>query len=184
MIMNEENRTVTLAQKAKREVKEYAFLSAYLYVCFGAILLYKMAILGSQGVEFLLFGIPAIKALILGKFILLGQAVRLGERSGSSRLISVVAYKAVLYLALLIFMSLIEECVVGLFHSRSVSAVLTDIAGRLPELIATSAIMLLILIPYLASRELDVALGKGRLWGLLFDHRDAAQVQRLKVLKG
>lgn len=162
---------MTFAQKAKLEIKEYAFLSAYLYVCFAAILLYKMAILGGQGVEFLVFGIPAIKALILGKFILLGQAIRLGERSGSSRLVSVVAYKAVLYLGLLLVMSLIEECVVGFLHGRTFSVVLTDIADRLPELMAMSAIMLLILIPYLASRELDVALGKGRLWSLLFEHR-------------
>jgi hypothetical protein len=179
MIVNEDRQAMTFVQKAKVEIKEYAFLSAYLYVCFAVILLYKMAILGGQGVEFLLFGIPAIKALILGKFILLAQVIRLGKRYESSRLVSVVAYKAVLYLAMLLVLSLIEECVVGFFHGRPLLAVLTDIAGRLPELLAMSAIMLLILIPYLASRELDVVLGKGRLWSLFFEHRGMRQADTM-----
>ncbi|MQW80804.1 hypothetical protein GHL59_07825 [Sinorhizobium meliloti] len=33
-------------------------------------------------------------------------------------------------------------------------------------------VMLLILIPYLASREFAVALGEGRLWDLLLEYRD------------
>jgi hypothetical protein len=171
MNANENGQATTILQRAKHEIKEYAFLCAYLYVCFAVILLYKMAVLGSQGVEFLVFGIPAIKALILGKFILLGHTIGLGERSGSSRLVGVVAYKAALYLSLILVMSLAEECVVGFVHGRALSVVIGDIASRLPELLAMSAIMLLILIPYLASRELGVALGKGRLWSLFFEHR-------------
>ncbi|MBY3233780.1 hypothetical protein [Rhizobium laguerreae] len=172
MNANENGQATTILQRAKHEIKEYAFLCAYLYVCFAAILLYKMAVLGSQGVEFLVFGIPAIKALILGKFILLGHTIGLGERSGSSRLVGVVAYKAALYLSLILVMSLAEECVVGFVHGRALSVVIADIASRLPELLAMSAIMLLILIPYLASRELGVVLGKGRLWSLFFEHRE------------
>ncbi|WP_081160258.1 hypothetical protein [Ensifer aridi] len=165
--------TATIAQRAKRELKEYALLSAYLYVCFGALVLYKMAILGSQGVHFSAFGVPAIKALILGKFILLGHAVKLGERYGRLRLVSVIAYKSVLYLLLLVVLSIVEEAIVGLSNGRTIAVTLAEIGGgKLPELLATSVVMLLILIPYLASREFAVALGEGRLWDLLFDYRD------------
>ncbi|MCW1411913.1 hypothetical protein OLZ32_27215 [Rhizobium sp. 1AS11] len=172
MIVNESGQAISILQRAKQEIKEYVFLCAYLSVCFAAILLYEMAVLGGQGVEFLVFGIPALKALILGKFILLGHTIRLGERSDSSRLVGVVAYKAALYLSLILVMSLAEECVVGFLHGRTLSVVIADIATRLPELLAMSAIMLLILIHYLASRELGVALGKGRLWSLFFQHRE------------
>jgi hypothetical protein len=37
--------------------------------------------------------------------------------------------------------------------------------------------MLLILIPYVASRELNVALGDGRLWELLLEHRSGHQAK-------
>ncbi|WEX78879.1 hypothetical protein PYH37_003816 [Sinorhizobium numidicum] len=171
--MTEAHSTATIAQRAKRELKEYALLSAYLYVCFGALVLYKMAILGSQGVHFSAFGVPVIKALILGKFILLGHAVKLGERYGRLRLVSVIAYKAVLYLLLLIVLSIIEEAIIGLSNGRTIAVTLAEIGGgKLPEMLATSVIMLLILIPYLASREFAVALGEGRLWDLLFEYRD------------
>lgn len=165
--------TATIAQRAKRELKEYALLSVYLYVCFGALVLYKMAILGSQGVHVSAFGVPVIKALILGKFILLGHAMKLGERYGRLRLVSVIAYKAGLYLLLLMVLSIVEEAIVGLSNGRTIAATLAEVGGaKLPELLATSMVMLLILIPYLASREFAVALGEGRLWDLLLEYRD------------
>jgi hypothetical protein len=59
-----------------------------------------------------------------------------------------------------------------LLHGRTLPVVITVIASRLPELVAMSGIMLLILIAYLASRELGVALGKVRLWSLFLEHRE------------
>ncbi|APO72749.1 hypothetical protein IE4872_PD02238 (plasmid) [Rhizobium gallicum] len=179
MTVEKTRSTATIAQKATRELKEYALLSAYLYICFGALILYKMAVLGSQGVHFSVFGVPAIKALILGKFILLGHAIKLGERYGRLRLVSVIAYKAALYLLLLIALSIVEEAIVGLSNGRTIAATLAEIGGaKLPEMLATSVVMLLILIPYLASREFAVALGEGRLWDLLFEYRDGPNHER------
>ncbi|ASP93922.1 hypothetical protein GHK61_20955 [Sinorhizobium meliloti] len=173
MTIEKARSTATIAQRAKRELKEYALLSVYLYVCFGALVLYKLAILGSQGVHVSAFGVPVIKALILGKFILLGHAMKLGERYGRLRLVSVIAYKAGLYLLLLIVLSIVEEAIVGLSNGRTIAATLAEVGGaKLPELLATSMVMLLILIPYLASREFAVALGEGRLWDLLLEYRD------------
>ncbi|NZD60140.1 hypothetical protein HX900_03285 [Rhizobium sp. WYCCWR 11290] len=179
MTVEKTRATVTIAQRAKRELQEYALLSAYLYVCFGALVLYKMAILGSQGVHFSAFGIPVVKALILGKFILLVHAVKLGERYGRLPLVSVIAYKAALYLLLLIVLSIAEEAIVGLSKGRTIAETLAEIGGdKLPGMLATSLIMLLILIPYPASREFAVALGEGRLWGLLFEYRDGVDHER------
>jgi hypothetical protein len=74
-----------------------------------------------------------------------------------------------LYLILLVVLSIVEEVVIGLIHGRTMAASLAELGGgKLPQILATSLIMLLVLIPYLASRELDVALGEGRLWEMLF----------------
>jgi hypothetical protein len=98
--------------------------------------------------------------------------IRLGDRGGGGRIAYVVAYKALLYLILLLVLSVVEEVVVGLLHGRSISTSLAEFGGaKLPQTLATSLIMLLILIPYLVSRELNVALGEGRLWTLLFGPR-------------
>ena len=62
----------------------------YLYVCFGAMLLYKMAILHAAGIDYAPYGLAAVKALILGKFMLLGRAARLGDRYQDRRVIHVI----------------------------------------------------------------------------------------------
>lgn len=86
---------------------------------------------------------------------------------------SIIAYKAGLYLLLLIVLSIVEEAIVGLSNGRTIAAMLAEVGGaKLPELLATSVVMLLILIPYLASREFAVALGEGQLWDLLLEYRD------------
>jgi hypothetical protein len=170
------NKSVTVGERIRHELRDYALLSAYLYVCLGAIILYKMAVLGTQGVSYLPFGIPIIKALILAKFILLGRVARLGEWGGISRIISRIASKALLYLVLLIGLSGAEEAIVGMVHGRSIAATLADLGGdRLPEILAACLIMLLILIPYIAFMELDAALGKGGLRELLFKNRTRRQ---------
>jgi hypothetical protein len=179
------NYAATIADRLKRELREYAVLSAYLYVCFGAIILYKTAILGGAGISFTPFGLAAVKALILGKFILLGQAVRLGDRYDRRRIVYVIAYKALLYLLLLIVLSVLEEAVVGLIHGQTIAASLAEhLAGRLPQILATSLIMLLVLVPYLASNEVNAALGEGRLWALLFEHRAGPQSDRSSKIAG
>jgi len=42
-----------------------AVISLYLYICFGALLLYKSAILEDVGINFTHWGLAAIKALIM-----------------------------------------------------------------------------------------------------------------------
>jgi hypothetical protein len=163
----------TVTQKLGGELREFAFIAAYLYVCFGALILYKTAILHGEGISYTPYGIAVVKALLLGKFILVGQALRIGDRYKSRRVIHVIALKAVLFLLMLLVLSVIEEAIVGLIHGRTITASLGEVAGdSLPQILATCFIMLLILIPYLSYRELGEVLGEGRLQQLLFESRE------------
>src|SRR5579864_1490070 len=67
----------TRLQRLRRELSEYLVISAYLFVCFGALLFYKAAILHSDGIEFAPFGVAVAKALVLGKFVLLLHALKI-----------------------------------------------------------------------------------------------------------
>jgi hypothetical protein len=168
----------TFAQRLGQELREYALAALYLFICFGALNLYREAILNAHDVSYLSYGWGAINALILAKFILIGQAVHLGERYVTRRLIYAIVVKAVLFLTLLFVLSLIEHAIVGLFHGQSISASLATFGGTVPELLATCLVMLLILIPYLASRELNEALGEGGLRKLLLESGAARQPDR------
>ena len=108
-----------LHQRAMHEFKELLFITLYLYVTLGAVILMKTAVLHTQGVAFTPWGIAIVKAVVLAKFMLIGEAMKIGGRSTTGRLIWPTLQKALGLLALLIIMTIIEEAVVGLFHHRS-----------------------------------------------------------------
>jgi hypothetical protein len=111
-------------------------------------------------------------AVVLAKFMLLGSAMKIGERATNSPLIRPTLDRAFAFLVLLIIMTIIEEAVVGLFHHLSIAASLGELVGlRLEETIAGFLIMLLVLIPYFAFRVLDEALGEGKLARMFFVER-------------
>jgi hypothetical protein len=155
------------------ELKELVFISLYLYVSLGAVILMKTAVLHTQGIEFTPWGIAVVKAVVLAKFMLLGEAMKIGGRSTTGPLIGPTLSKALGLLVLLIIMSIIEEAIVGLFHRQSIAASLGELFGpRLEETLAGYLIMLLVLLPYCAFRVLKEALGEGRLARMFFVERE------------
>ncbi len=163
----------TLRQRAVHELKEFAILTVYLYITLGAVILFKTAVLHDQGISFVPWGIAIIKAAVLAKFMLIGRAMKIGERNTSGPLIWPTLYMAFAFLVLLVVMTIIEEAVVGLFHHQSIAASLGDLFGpRLEVTLAGYLIMLLVLIPYSAFLVLGDALGEGRLARMFFVERE------------
>jgi hypothetical protein len=124
-----------LAPRARREFISYLAVSSYLMVWFLALMFYKATILRSVGIEFTPVGIAVVKALILGKFMLVLEAVKLGERrtSGNAMIVQIIK-KALLFTLALIVMSVIEELIVGRFHGHDAREVLREMAGgSLPQ---------------------------------------------------
>jgi hypothetical protein len=159
----------TLRQRAEHELKELAIISAYLYVTLGAVILMKTAVLHTEGIAFAPLGIAIVKAVVLGKFVLLGNLVHVGGRDISGPLIWPTLRRAFAFLVLLVILTIIEEVVVGLFHHQSIAASLGEPFGaRLQETLAGYLIMLLVLIPFFAFRVLSEALGEGRLERMFF----------------
>jgi hypothetical protein len=156
-------------QRAVHELKELAIVAVYLYITLGAVIVMKTAVLHDQGISFVPWGIAAVKSLLLAKFILLGRAMKLGERYTTRALIWPTLHKTFAFLVLLIVLVIIEEVVVGLFHRQSVAASLGELFGaKLYETLAGILILLLVLIPYVAFHVLDEALGEGSLARMFF----------------
>jgi hypothetical protein len=172
-VINETTAKAPLHQRAIHEFKELVFISLYLYITLGAVVLVKTAVLHAEGIEYAPWGIAIVKAVVLAKFMLLGDAMKIGVRFGARPLIWPTLYKAFAFLVLLIILTVIEEAVVGLFHHQSIAASLSELVGpRLEETLAGYLIMLLVLIPYFAFRVLGEALGEGRLTRMFFVERE------------
>jgi hypothetical protein len=172
-----------LSEQARREgsagskfVEEFKLmlaLAAYLYVCFLAVILFKSAVLREAGVHSALWGVAAIKALILAKFLLLGRMLHVGTRFRDKPLIWPTLYHALMFLIVLLILTALEELVVGLIHGRAVAESLTHVVG--PTVfggLAVCLVLFLILVPYSAFTCLSDVVGERETARLFFVSRD------------
>lgn len=153
-----------LSHRIAHEVKQYAAISLYLYVCFAAVLFYKAAALQAQGIEYAPYGVAVIKALILAKFLLIGHAIGVGDRYGHRRLIFRVLQQSLVFLVVLVVLMVAEETIRGLVAGRTLIASVEAIAGGTwLQFAATCLLMWLVLLPYFAFRQVGQIIGEDKL---------------------
>lgn len=158
-----------IVHRLRHAAVEYAIICAYLYVCFGAILLLKVSVLKDAGLGAMPWGFAVIKALIVGKFMLLGHDIRLGERFTSRPLIYPTLYRSAVFIVFLFVLLALEEVAVGALHGQTIARSVAAVAGgKFFEILATTLIMFLALVPYFAIRQLADVLGARRLFRLFF----------------
>jgi hypothetical protein len=171
--------TVPIGTRVRDELREFIVIAAYLFICFTALAYLKASILKAHGIVFAPFGFAAIKALVCAKFVSLGHVLRIGEGFKSLPLVWPTLYKSLSFLALLLVLNALEEVVVGLIHSRGIVDSLAAVGGgTLDQLIATSVVGLLILIPFFAFRALGEVVGERNLVRLFFAQRHRLPAQR------
>jgi hypothetical protein len=169
---------VQLRERAVHELKEFAVIAAYLFVCFTALAYLKAAILKAYGISFSPFAFAVVKALICAKFVSMGQIFHLGERFKSLPLIWPTMYKSLCFLSLLIVLNALEEVFVGFLHGRTI----VDFGGgTTDQLIATSFVVFLMLIPFFAFRTLGEAVGERNLVQVFFRRRHVVQKSALGI---
>ena len=152
----------SVKERVREELRIYALLSAYLYVCFASLLAFEATLVEGSPGGLLPHGIAAIKALVIGKFLLIGRAVGAGERIRTRTVAGRIGIRTVGLLLALLLLTLIEEMVVGKIHGHAVGTTLAEAFGH-PRfaILAKSAVMTLILLPLVALDELNRALGEG-----------------------
>lgn len=161
-----------LAERLRHELFQYAVISLYLYVCFGAILLYKAAVLRFHGVDYYPYGLAVIKALVLGKFMAIGHALRIGERREYRWPITALLSKLGIFLLGLLILSVAEEIITGIIHGETALEAANDFAGgSWLQVVAICLLMALVLLPYFAFRQVGAALGEGELRRILVGGR-------------
>jgi len=158
-----------ISKRITDELIEFAVIAAYLYICFTAIFYFKATILKDQGIPFAPFGFAAVKALICAKFASIGHALHVGERFKTLPLIWPTLYRSLAFFLLLLFLNALEEVVMGLIHGRKTTDSLDAMGGgSLDQLVATSILGLLILVPFFAFRVLGEAVGERNLVRVFF----------------
>jgi hypothetical protein len=162
----------SIGKRAAHELKQFLIIAAYLYVCFTALAYLKAAILQAHGITFAPFGFAAVKALICAKFLSVGYVFHFGERYKKQALIWPTLHSSFVFLVLLIVLTVLEEVIVGYLRHRAFADSLAEVGGgTLHQAIATSIILLLVLIPFFAFRSLADVIGGRVLFRLFFEPR-------------
>jgi hypothetical protein len=155
----------SLEERAISELKEYAVITAYLWLLFALFSLHKELV---QGLDISPWrqGFAIVNALIFGKVILIGQALEVGKVLERRALVWGVLGKSLMFAILLLAFHLVEEAIRAWFEGKPLSEAFADLGRTLPGLLSYAAIFFVALIPFFAFREAGRKLGSRALWNL------------------
>lgn len=158
----------SVKERLFEELRKYAIVSLYLWICFAALLAYESAMLAEHGTRYLPYGVALVKALVIGKFLLIGEAIKVGDRAHGPTLLHRIVGKTIAFVLLLIVFTILEEIIVGWFHGQGISHTFSEFMERSwVEKLAPVLMMTLILIPLISTMEFIKALGRDRFRAML-----------------
>lgn len=165
--------TTSTLQKAgdalKREFVVWAWISAYLFVLFSAILLYGWAKAGSDGRAFAEIGFAAVQAVVLGKFVLFGKIFGLGKMPQEEPLIIRVLRRTAGVLLVVAACVVGEEMVMSVIRGGKAVDGLNEILSRgAADIGITMLLMFLILLPLAVLLEFSRHIPPAEIRQLLF----------------
>src|SRR6516162_3709989 len=148
------------------EMKRYLAMVIFLFFFFGAFTVYRRLLLASYEIDYVDFGWALIKALVLGKVILIGELLHVGERFEERPLIISTVWKTLMFGLLIVAFAVLERLVGAWIHHRPLSEEFNFTGPDGYELLARIPLQIVALVPLFAFRELGRVLGEERLEAL------------------
>jgi hypothetical protein len=169
-----EHQASPLREKVREEFKLFSVVFVFLALMFGAFLTYRRLVPSESGVTYFHYGAGLIKAAVVAKIILLGQALKLGKRVESQPLIIVVLVKSVLYGLLVAVFNVLERVVEGLVRGYDWQATANLVVmNGWDEILAGALMVMVSFIPFFALWETGRVLGAGKLSEMFLHKRPA-----------
>ena len=171
-------RTTKIKERAVSELKKYAAIAFYLWILFSLFEIHRYAVLREFNLSSLSgykIGFALVNALIMGKVILIGEALHVGEQLSEKRLIFSVLFKSAAFALLVVCFDIVEEVIVGMIHGKSLAASIPQMAGGGLEGKALFGMMaFVVLIPFFLFTEVQKVIGRETLQSLILRERSKA----------
>jgi len=167
--MSQETAKPGWKKKLKHEFLVYWTNVLYLTVFLGVFASYKRLILANYSISYGNYGWAFFEALVLGKFIVVIDALRVGRRFEKTPLIYSTFYKAILFTINVLILKLIEILVRGLWKGNGFQGVKDEFFSvGIYEMIANSMVIFCSFVPFFAFKELARIIGRERMYRLFF----------------
>ena len=160
---------IGLKTRALHEATQFFWIFLYLWLCFALFVLYKSLILAQHDIDYAGYGVAFVKALVLGKVIVIAEGLNVADKHKDKPLIYPTLYKSIVFFVILVVFSILEHVVRGLFKDEALAESLSGMGGgSLPAILAGGLVMFVTLVPFFAFREIGRVLGENKLYHLFF----------------
>lgn len=168
-------RRAEIKRKALAEFKRYWILTAYLTVYLTSFTTYRRIILAQHDISYLNYGYSIFEAMVLGKVIMIGEFLGLGDRFRDRPLIYPAVWRAFIFGIFVFCFSFVEVMVMGLIHGESLGSAFHVVwAQNTHDKVALSLVTFVAVIPLFLFNELGLMVGTEKLATVIFRQRNIA----------
>jgi hypothetical protein len=168
--MNDNTDTVkkNWKQKLFNEFSEYFINVAYLALFISAVVFYRRQVLAFHGIILDDYFFGLIKALVIGKVIMVGAFLRISRKYEHKPLIIPTIYKSIIFTLWVMVFDIIEVYIKSFIHTSNFSGAFSELMSHINQVWLAGAILIFIaFLPFFALKEIARSMGRGKL-GELF----------------
>ena len=155
-------------KRAFDELRKLSITVIYIWVLLSVFALHREIILRSYHINYpVKFGFAFINAVILAKFMWLGEILHAGKKAARNTLLYSTLRNAALFALILKICHFLEEVLVGVWHGRSFAASFSEALADPRDIFGTMLLMFVVLVPFFFAKGLIEILGKDEIKRLL-----------------
>jgi hypothetical protein len=154
------------------ELRKLSITVMYIWVLLSVFTLHREIILANYHINYSAkFGFAFINAMILAKFMWLGEILHAGKKAAGKALLYSMLWNSALFSVILMVCHLLEEALVKVWHGQSFAASFSETVADPRDIFANMLLMFVVLIPFFFAKGLIEILGKDELKRLLLKAR-------------
>ena len=162
-------------KRAFDELRKLSITVIYIWVLLSVFALHREIILRSYHIDYSAkVGFAFINAVILAKFMWLGEILHAGKKAAGKALLHSTLWNAALFAVILMIFRLLEEALVKVWHGSSIAASFSEAVRDPRDIFASLLLVFVVLIPFFFAKGLIEILGKDEIKRLLLKSRTKA----------
>lgn len=150
--------TLNLKERARNELRSYLVITAYIWAVLVLLRLHESMVASSYGLKLEDHGWKIVTALVLGKVVLLAEALHAGDRLARRVPALAVSIKSLLFALSILLFHGIEHVLSALWHGEPFAEAFDDV--NVQRAATMMGIATLTLVPYFLIREIEQRTGQ------------------------
>jgi hypothetical protein len=160
-------------KRALDELRKLSITVTYIWLLLSVFTLHREIILANYHINYSAkFGFAFINAVVLAKFMWLGEILHAGKKAAGKALLYSTLWNSGLFTVILMACHLLEEALVKVWHGQSFAASFSETVTDPRDIFATMLVVFVVLIPFFFAKGLIEILGKDEIKRLLLKGHD------------